>query len=63
MVLSMEVETGLVISDAIPEHGMVVSMDLGFVGYFDLLRQPHDVFFRSVCWSFFGFLGGFRVGK
>ena len=45
MVLSMEVETGLGISNAIPEHGMVVSMDLGFVGYFDLLRQPHDVFF------------------
>ncbi len=39
----MEFETGFGISDAIPEHWMVVLMDLGFVGYLDLLRQPHGV--------------------
>ena len=43
MVLSMEFEIDLGISDAIPGHWMVFLMDFGFVGYLDLLMQPHGV--------------------
>ncbi len=46
----MDFEIGFGISDAIPEHGMVVLTYLGFVGYLDLLRQPHGVGQFGVDW-------------
>ena len=43
MVLSMKFKIDFDISDTIPGHWMVFLMDFGFVGYLDLLMQPHSV--------------------
>ena len=58
----MEFEIGFGISDAIPEHGTVVLTDLGFVGYLDLLRQPHGIrrFFVRYAGHSLDVLVGFR---